>query len=132
MCRALEAHFSFYLAFYKLYMTRFFDDNQEIENELKDAVMNAISDLSDYVHKGKKDHVKHNHEYLLDAVRSIKLSALKDAFDKSLKNRTKFYRIYMELFEAILLLIRGTREQLWELHLYSLQQLYICIFSHSG
>ena len=57
MHRALEAHFSLYLALYKLYMSKIVDDNQEI-----------------YV---------------------------------SLNNQARFYRIYMKLFESILLFIRG-------------------------
>ena len=43
MYRALEAHFSLYLALYKLYMSKFVDNNQEIEKELREAVMNTIS-----------------------------------------------------------------------------------------
>ena len=83
------------------------------------AVMNAISDFSDYV-KEKKDHVKHNHEYLLDGMLSIKCTVLQDAFDKSLKNQANLYCIYIKLFEAVLLFIRATREQSWELYLYDL------------
>lgn len=60
-------------------MTWFTNDNQEIKNELKKAGTNAISHVSDY----KKDHVKHNLEYLLDSMGSIKFTALQDTFDKS-------------------------------------------------
>ena len=42
MYRELEAHFSLYLVFYKLHMTRFIDDNQEIVKELKEVVINSI------------------------------------------------------------------------------------------
>ena len=72
MYKALEAHFSLYLAFYKLYMSRFIDDNQVIKKQLKKAVMNVISDVPDYV-KEKKDHAKHKNKYLLDAMQYINL-----------------------------------------------------------
>ena len=54
MYNALEDHFSLYLALYKLYISKVLDDNQEIEKELRKAVMNAISDISDYT-KEKND-----------------------------------------------------------------------------
>ena len=41
MYRSIEAHFSLYLALHKLYISKFVDDNQEIEKELREAVMNA-------------------------------------------------------------------------------------------
>ena len=86
MYTALEAYFSLYLAFYKLDMTRFIDDKQEVVKRLKEAVMNAISNVSNYVKKTTNDHVMHNHEYVLDGMRSIKFTAIQNAFDKSLKN----------------------------------------------
>ena len=47
MYRALEAHFSLSLAFYKCFITRFIQDHQEIEKKLKEAVMDAIFDVYD-------------------------------------------------------------------------------------
>ena len=58
MYRTLEAHFSLYLALYKLYMSKFVDNNQEIEKKLREAVVNAISDFSDYTKE--KNNVKQN------------------------------------------------------------------------
>ena len=54
---ALETHFSLDLALYKLYMKKFVDDNQEIEKELREAVINAISDVS---RSNKFEHVYHS------------------------------------------------------------------------
>lgn len=82
----------FLLYFLQVYMTKFIYGNQELVKELKEFVMNTISDLSDYV-KEKKDHVKDNHKYLLDDMQSIKFTALQNAFDKSLKDQANFYRI---------------------------------------
>ena len=59
----------------------------------------------------------------METLKNIGLDTLQDIFDVSLNNQACFYRIYMKLFESILLYIRATREQSWELHLYSLHKL---------
>ena len=53
----------------------------------------------------------------------ISLSELQSQFDSSLSNQARFYCNYMDLFEVILLFIRASREQSWELHLQSLNLL---------
>ena len=53
----------------------------------------------------------------------INLSELQSQFDSSLSNQARFYRNYMDLFKFILVFIRASREQLWELHLQSLNLL---------
>ena len=53
----------------------------------------------------------------------INLSELQSQFDLSLSNQARFYHNYMDLFEVILLFIRASREQSWELHLQSLNLL---------
>ena len=53
MSRPLDALFSLCLAFYKLYIAKFIYDNQEFVKELKEGVINAISDLSDYLKEKK-------------------------------------------------------------------------------
>ena len=45
--RVLEAYFSLYFVSYRLHMRKFIDDNQETEKELKESVINTISDVSD-------------------------------------------------------------------------------------
>ena len=54
---------------------------------------------------------------------------MQDDFDKSLGNQAKFYLIYMNLFERILLFISATREESWELHLRRLHELCPYFFS---
>ena len=128
MYRALEAHFSLYLALNKLYMRKFVDDLQEIEKDLKEAVVYAISSVPEYAKKNKEI-TRHNHQDLLDGMNSINFAGLQDDFNKSLNNQAKFYRIYMNLFETILLFIRATREESWKLHLRSLHELCPYFFS---
>ena len=79
--------------------------------------------------KENKDIIRHNHQDVLDVMKSINFAVLQDDFDKSLDNHGKFYLIYMNLFERILLFIRATREESWELHLRSLHELCPYFFS---
>ena len=79
--------------------------------------------------KENKDIIRHNHQDVLDVMKSINFSILQDDFDKSLDNQAKFYLIYMNLFERILLFIRATIEESWELHLKSLYELRPFFFS---
>ena len=79
--------------------------------------------------KENKDIIRHNHQDVLDVMKSINFSVLQDGFDESLDNQAKFYLIYMNLFERILLFIRATREESWELHLRSLHKLCPSFFS---
>ena len=60
----------------------------------------------------------------------INLLELQSQFDSSLSNQARFYRNYMDLFEVILLFIRASRAQSWELHLQGLNLLcpYFFIF----
>ena len=101
-------------------MSKFVNDNQEIEKEIREAVMNAIS-VSDYT-KEKNDFVKPKHTSLLETLKNVGFSTLQNIFDASLNNQASFYCIYMKLFESTLF-IRAIREESWELHLYSLHKL---------
>ena len=117
MYRVLEAHFSMYLALKKLYMKKFIDDHLETGKDLREAVIDAVSNVPEYS-KENKDIIMHNHQDVLDIMKSINFSVLQGGFDESQDNQPKFYLIYMNLFERILLFIRATRE----LHLRSLPQ----------
>ena len=108
MYRALEAHFSMYLAVKKLYK-KFIDDHLEIEKDFREAVIDAVSNLSEYS-KENKGIIRHNHQDVLNVMKSTNFSVLQDDLDKSLDNQAKFYLIYMDLFERILLFFCATRE----------------------
>ena len=111
-----------YLALKKLYMKKFIDDHLEIEKDLREAVIDAVSNVLEYS-KENKYIIRHNHQDVLNVMKSTNFSVLQDDLDKSLENQAKFYLIYMNLFERILLFIRATREESWELHLRSLHEL---------
>ena len=77
-------------------MSKFVDDNQEIEKELREAVMNAISDVSAYT-KEKNDVVKQKDTIHLETLKNIGFDTLQNKSAVSLNNRARFYRIYMKL-----------------------------------
>ena len=51
-------------------------------------------------------------------------------FDEGLNYQAKFLRNYMKMFEVLLLFIRASREENWELHLASLELMIPYFFSH--
>ena len=59
MYRALETHFSMYLALKKLYMKKFIDDH--LEKGFREAVIDAVSNLPEYS-KENKDIIRHNNK----------------------------------------------------------------------
>ena len=94
MYRALEAHFSLHLALYKLHMSKFVNNNREIEKELREAVVNAISDVSDYT-KEKYNIVKQKHTSLLETLKNIAFHTFtQNIFQVSLNNQACFYCIH--------------------------------------
>ena len=50
----------------------------------------------------------------------INLSELLSQFDSNLSNQARFHCNYMNLFEVILIFIRTSKEQSWQLHLQNL------------
>ena len=122
MYRSLEAHFTLYLSLYKLYIEKFFQDNQDVKNYLTEGVVDSITNLTDY-NSMYKDEIRSNHDMLKNKLDLVDIKSLLNDFDGSLSNQTKFYRNYMLLFESLLMFIRASREQSWELHLNSLSNL---------
>ena len=89
---ALEGHFALYLTLNKIYLSSFLDENQEIEKDLKEAIVNAICESSDYTNN-KNALVKQKHESLLESLQALNLSSMLDNYDKFFKvNQSRFYR----------------------------------------
>ena len=61
---------------------------------------------------------------MMDYLKKIK------QFDEGLNCQAKFLRNYMKMFEVLLLFIRASREENWELHLASLELMIPYFFSH--
>ena len=115
MHRALEAHFALYFALNKFYIATFIEKNLIIEKELKEAVIEPITEVGDY-DMSNKDSVKQAHQKMLNENKDINFNKLIVDFDKELQN-------YIQLFEKLLSFIRASTEQNWELPLYSLRLL---------
>ena len=116
--RAVGAHFSIYLSLYKMYVGMFIDKHQLIE-EIKEVVVNSVLDISEYSNE-QEEKIKQNHENVPHLMEEINLSELLSQFDSNLSNQAKFHCNYMDLFEVILIFIRTSKEQSWQLHLQNL------------
>ena len=118
--RCLEAYFAMYLALYQCYTLAFINSNQEIEKELRENVLNAIMEFSEY---NRLTVIKDWHRSLFEAIETTNFAQLQKEFDSQLSNQSRFFRNFMKLFELLLLFTRASRDQLWELHLQSLHAL---------
>ena len=128
-CLKAMSYFAMYVGLYRCYILAFIDPNQEIEKELRRNVVNAITDVSEY-NSSKTDVIKDSHRSLFEAIETINFAQLQKEFDSQLSNQSRFFRNFMKLFELLLLFIRASRDQLWELHLQSLHALCPCFFWH--
>ena len=115
-------HASLCLSLYIMYVGMFIDRYRAIKKEIKEDVVNAILDISEYSNT-QEEKIKQNHEEVRHLMEEINLSELQNQFDSSLSNQARFYRNYMDLFEVILFFIRVSREQSWKFHLQSLNLL---------
>ena len=93
-----------------------------IEKELREGVVTAITGLNDYRNAKKVELIK-AHESLVAILQSLNFQEIQNNFDASLNHEAEFSRIFMRMFEYLLLFIRATRQQMWELHLASLHEL---------
>ena len=87
MCRALEAHFALYLALYKLCISYISEKNQVIERELKEAVIEVITEVREYQMSNKD--IKRNHQNVLLSNGNINFEALIKEFNLRAASRIK-------------------------------------------
>ena len=127
--RSFEAFLTLYLSLYKLYLQKLIEKNPLVERELREGFINAIVPLDDYRSQSKTS-LKDNHQAVLSCMNSIDFSSIQQSFDDSLKNQEKFLPNYMILFELLLLFIRASFQQLWELHLSTLHELTKYFFAY--
>ena len=83
LCGALEAHFILYLALD-------IDENQLIEKDLKEVVVNALTETDDYK-TSVKEAIITTHETILEAIRSLELTNLQQIFDASDSSQLRLY-----------------------------------------
>ena len=97
------------------------DSHPLIEKDLREGIINGITAIENY--KQSKGRLIENHQKLIELISSIDFITLQTEFDEQLNNQAKFLRNYMSLFETLLLFLRASRQQNWELHLVSLHNL---------
>ena len=69
-----------YLALYKLYISAFVEKNEVIEREMKEAVVEAITEVREY-QMSNKDIIKLNHKNVLLSNSNINFESLIKEFD---------------------------------------------------
>ena len=72
MYRALDAHFTLYLALYKLYIEKFINTYPIIEKELKETAVIAITNLIDYCTENRAT-IQQNHRRVIEVIESTNL-----------------------------------------------------------
>ena len=110
-----------YVSLY-IYLNELIDQNLLIEKELREGVITAITGLNDNRNAEKVELIK-THESLVAILQSLNFQEIQNNFDASLNHEAQFLRIFMRMFEYLLLFIPGTRQQMWELHLVTLHEL---------
>ena len=128
MKRSFEHFLTLYVSLYKIYLNDLIEQNLLIERELREGVITAITGLNDYRNAEKVELIK-THESLVAILQSLNFQEIQNNFDASLNHEAQFLRIFMRMFEYLLLFIRATRQQMWELHLASLHELVKYFFA---
>ena len=125
MYRCLEAHFILYLSLHKEYIQALVNENPLIEKDLREGIINAT-----YQDIQEKTEIKKYHEEVKTLLNNMNIVGLRNNFECHLSNQSTFYCNYMKLFERLLLFIRASRQQCWQLHLASLHELcpYFFVF----
>ena len=69
-----------------------------------------------------------NHRRIIELLQSSDFVAI--SFDETLHNQAKVLRNFMKMFEILLMFIHATREQNWNLYLFSLHKLSQYYFAY--
>ena len=107
--------FCIVLCFQQILYCNIYREESDNRKRLKETVIEPITEVGDY-DMSNKDSVKQAHQKMLNENKDINFNKLIVDFDKELQN-------YIQLFEKLLSFIRASREQNWELPLYSLRLL---------
>ena len=122
MYRCFEAHVTLYLTLHQKYLQSFIDSNIEIEKDLRETITSAIFNLKNYKTQ-EQDMLQRNNKNFLERLQNAKFHLLQKEFDRKMENQARYYCDYMAAFEMLLLFIRASRQQSWELHLEALNEM---------
>ena len=116
------------MTLYQKHLQSFIDSNIEIEKDLQEAITSAIFNLKDYKIQ-EQDMLQRNNKNLLERLQNVKFHLLQKEFDRKMENQACYYRKYMAAFEILLLFIRASRLQSWELNLEALNEMIPYFFA---
>jgi len=123
MKRGIETHITLYLSLMKIYLATFGDkiasnhDLESIKKNIADSLM------------GNEEMREIFDESCLGLIKE-KLFQCLESDGRLFKNQALFLWKYMEMFEILLLFLRASREEIWELHLASLDAMVPYFFLH--
>ena len=123
MRRAREAHLTMYLALYCAHLRASKLKGHKLPTETIKSEINLFIDAET---KGDFKHYQNNLVSFL-----AECSQLLSKFDDSLTYQNRFLRNYMNMVKVLLLFTRASRQGLWELHLYSLNEMENYFVAHN-
>ena len=116
MKRGFEAHMILYLSLFNL----FYNDLLKVYPLTHLNLADELAKLKSNIHYSKGS-LKELFNESLSKMQDERLIKEIKRFDEGLNYEAKFLRNYMKMFEVLLLFIRASREENWELHLASLE-----------
>ena len=125
MKRGFETHMILYLSLSNLFYNNLLKVYPLTQLNLADELAKSKGNI-----KSSKGSLKELFNESLSKMQDDGLLKKIKQFDEDLNYQAKFLRNYMKMFEVLLLFIRASREENWELHLTSLELMIPYFFSH--
>ena len=104
---SFEGFITLFVSLYKTYLNKLIDRNLLVEKKLREGVITTITGLNDYQNAEKVKLIK-NHESRVTILQLLNFQEIQNNFDASLNQEAQFFRIFMRMFEYLLLFIRAT------------------------
>ena len=127
MKRGMEAYTTLYLTFHKLYLKEFFNKFPHMEEKLSSLLSSYLGNFDESDTFG---HLRCNHDDVLNLITGIEIFEFFERFDGQLHHQPRFLRNCMQMYEILLLFVRATRQDIWNLRLTSLELMIPYFFAH--
>ena len=124
MKRGMEAHMIIYLSLYKVYVDNVLERYPGLRHEITTKANQLSADISSMDLDSMKNHHK---EISAETKRILEIFS---TYDESLNQQALFLRNYMAMYEVLLQFVRSSREEAWEMHLSSLDNMVRYFFVH--
>ena len=106
------------MTLFQLYTKELFESKIVLKDPLSEVISRCLEDKT------------RDFNQLLHDMANLNLSEFLDEFDSKLTGQGKMLRNFMNLVEIMLLLIRATRQGIWDLHLTSLEMSFKYFFAY--